>query len=201
MWFYGNITCCLQQDCQMYRAIPPNPRAPVGSRSAVQEPLEQHICLALAHRHIRTQEPNTTSLRPSLTAGPGLLCRTERAPCAKANLPRVIHTQPSRLDLFQLFPVPKGPLWPWCSMGLRTGPALPHRTELQRATQATSAPGLFPVESRGRRSHWVPAGRVQKGSPCAQPVLPTLPKELGTPLAPPETKAENHRIIWVGKDL
>lgn len=37
MWLYGNTACCLQQECQTYRAIP---ASPMGPGSAAQEPLD-----------------------------------------------------------------------------------------------------------------------------------------------------------------
>lgn len=116
-----------------------------------------------------TQEPNSTFLRPSLAAGPGLLSRTETAPkCAKAKLPRVIHTEPSLLPLLQPFPARQAPRGNGAP-GNGDRPRASHRAELQRATNRD--PGLVPVQRRGSRSPWVPQGRLQKGSPCAHSVL------------------------------
>lgn len=142
----------------------------MGPGSAVQEPLGQHICLALPHRRMGTQEPNSTSLRPSPAAGPGLLSRTETAPkCAKAKLPRVIHTQPSLLQPFPARQAPRGNGTPGTGDGCRAF----HRAELQRA--ANRDPELVPVQRKGSSSPWVPLGKLQKGSPCAHSMLPTLP--------------------------
>lgn len=101
-----------------------------------------------AHGHARAQEPNSTS--PGLTAGPGLMCRTERAPCAKAKLPQVILTQPARPHPSQLSH--PGTMVPHCD----SGQAQCFPTEQScKEPQILWDPGLFPVERRGRRGPWV----------------------------------------------
>lgn len=108
-----------------------------------------------------TQEPNSTSLRPSLAAGPGLLSRTETAPkCAKAKLPRVIHTQPSLLPLLQPFPARQAPRGNGAP-GNGDRPRASHRAEPPTGTQGLSL-------CRGGAAG-VPG--CHRGGPCAHSVL------------------------------
>lgn len=112
----------------------------------------------------------------------------------------VCQSKPAPSDSHTARSPPSLPAVPPCDNGATlspgTGPALPRRAELQRATNPLGS-RAFPCGEKGQEgSLGVPGVRVQKGKPLCT-LCPLFPQSHG----PPDIQAENLGINWVGKDL
>lgn len=168
MWLYGNTACCLQQECQTYRAIP---ASPMGPGSAAQEPLDSTSAWhRLTHTSDTGAKLSLPKAKPNSWARP--VGQDWDSSMAKANPPRVVHTHTTSPCSFPAVPSPGRP----CGHGVPRDwgqASASHRAELQRA--APEGCRAVPV-GEGRRIPGPWGGREAEGKP-----LCTLFPQSGTP--------------------
>lgn len=150
LWKYNMLPAAGVSNTQSHSCQPQ-----LGPRNVVQESLEQHNCPALAHGHIRAQEPNSTSLRPVVQGWDSLVC--QRKPATSYS-----HTAISPPS-FPAFPLLKGPV----TMGLPVTWDRPSTSPQSRAQRATNPLGsrAFPCGEKGQEEALGASGEGAEGKP------------------------------------